>query len=451
MKWARHKMRKKTEKQMPLTPPNINHPKAKELETISFILDQNDTILDLVYQDLSMGQVRAKGGATGMTTEQVLRAALVKQMNDYTYRDLAFHIADSASIRIFMRMGFASRAFKRSTLQDNISKISPETWEEINRVLLDWAKSEKVDKGRQVRIDCTVVETNIHQPTDSSLLYDCVRVLDRLLKNVCRNWDGIFFQNHDRRAKRRMMNILNAKNKSARIAAYQDLIKVTTQTAGYAEKAIDRLAAANSTEAADYTLDLVKYVALTRRVINQTETRVLKNETVPASEKVVSIFEPHTDIIVKDRRETHYGHKVCLCVGASQLITDCLITTGNPADSTLVENMLDRQKEIYDRYPLKAAFDGGFASKSNLEIAKGLGIKDVCFAKRRGMEIEDMCRSEWVYKRLRNFRAGVESVISWVKRSLGLDRCAWKGFQAFGSYVWLSVVSANLRTLARHQ
>jgi IS5 family transposase len=451
VKWARHKMRKKTEKQMPLTLPNIDHPKAKELETISFILDRNDTILDLVYQDLSMGQVRTKGGATGMTTEQVLRAALVKQMNDFTYRDLAFHIADSESIRIFMRMGFASRTFRRSTLQDNISKISPATWEEINRVLLDWAKSEKVDKGRQVRIDCTVVETNIHQPTDSSLLYDCVRVLDRLLKKVSRNWDGIFFQNHDRRAKRRMMNILNAKNKPARIAAYRDLIKITTQTAGYAEKAIARLTAANSIEAADYTLDLVKYVALTRRVINQTETRVLKDETVPASEKVVSIFEPHTDIIVKDRRETHYGHKVCLCVGASQLITDCLITTGNPADSTLVENMLDRQKEIYDRYPLKAAFDGGFASKSNLEIAKRLGIKDVCFAKRRGMEIEDMCRSEWVYKRLRNFRAGVESVISWVKRSLGLDRCAWKGFQAFGSYVWLSVVSANLRTLARHQ
>ncbi len=113
--------------------------------------------------------------------------------------------------------------------------------------------------------------------------------------------------------------------------------------------------------------------------------------------------------------------------------------------------MIERQKEIYGRYPLKAAFDGGFTSKDNLKTVKDLGVKDVCFAKRRGLEVVDMCRSQWVYKRLRNFRAGVESVISWIKRSLGFDRCNWKGLKAFGSYVWLSVVSANLRTLARLQ
>jgi len=184
-------------------------------------------------------------------------------------------------------------------------------------------------------------------------------------------------------------------------------------------------------------------------VISQTERRVLKGEKVPAAEKIVSIFEPHTDIIVKDRRETYYGHKVCLSVGASNLITDCVITDGNPADTELTLTMLDRQKEIYGRYPLKVALDGGFASKANLAAAKERQIKDVCFAKKRGLEVEQMCRSQWVYNRLRRFRAGVESVISWIKRCLGFDRCTWKGQRSFESYVWLSTVTANLITLAR--
>ena len=113
--------------------------------------------------------------------------------------------------------------------------------------------------------------------------------------------------------------------------------------------------------------------------------------------------------------------------------------------------MLDRQDAIYGRYPLKAAFDGGFCSYTNLRKAKANGIKDVCFAKGHGLAEEDMCRSRRVYKGLRNFRAGIESGISWLKRSLGLGRCIWKGFESFKSYVWASIVSANLLTLARKQ
>ena len=168
--------------------------------------------------------------------------------------------------------------------------------------------------------------------------------------------------------------------------------------------------------------------------------------------KIVSIFESHTDIIRKDRRDTYYGPKICLTGGASNLILDCVVLEGNPADSELTEMMLDRQKQVYGRYPLKATFDGGFASKENLAWAREKeGLKDICFSKRRGLAIEDMCRSNWVYKQLRNFRAGIESGISWLKRSLGLDRCTWKGFESFKSYVWASIVSANLLTLARKQ
>lgn len=161
------------------------------------------------------------------------------------------------------------------------------------------------------------------------------------------------------------------------------------------------------------------------------------------------MFEPHTDIIVKDRRDTYYGHKVCLTVGRSNLVTDCLITSGNPADTTLVKTMLDRHDKVFGQYPLKIALDGGFASKENLEAAKGRGVKDVCFGKKRGLKVQDMCRSEWVYKRLRRFRAGVESAVSWLKRCFGLDRCTWKSLPSFHSYVWSSIVAANLITIAR--
>jgi IS5 family transposase len=117
----------------------------------------------------------------------------------------------------------------------------------------------------------------------------------------------------------------------------------------------------------------------------------------------------------------------------------------------LVEKTLNRQNEIYGRYPLKAALDGGFASKANLAIAKGMEIKDVCFAKKRGLHVEDMCRSQWVYNRLRRFRAGIEAGISWIKRCFGFARCTWKGLRSFKSYVWASIVSANLLTISRKQ
>ncbi len=188
------------------------------------------------------------------------------------------------------------------------------------------------------------------------------------------------------------------------------------------------------------------------RIVCRTRHRVLEGESVPAVEKIVSIFEEHTDIISKNHRDTYYGHKIYLTVGTSNLILDCVILEGNPADSSLTEMMLDRQETIYGRYPLKAAFDGGFSSQENPKKAKEKkGLKEVCFSESRGLDIKDMCRSSWMFKQLRNFRAGIESGISWLKRSLGLNRCLWKGFESFKSYVWAPIVSDNLLTMARHQ
>jgi IS5 family transposase len=372
----------------------------------------------------------------------------------FTYQELAFHLIDSRALRRFCLLGFADKGFKKSALNNTIKAISADTWQQINRQLLGHAAAEKVEKGRQVRIDCTVVETNIHAPTDSSLLFDAVRVLTRLLRvaKEASGLKGITFNDHCRRAKRRMVAIQYARTKKQRKKHYCDLLKASNNTLSYSRRAIECLEK-YSIEPHLFGLaqQLRHYVDLAERVISQTTRRVLGGENVPAEEKIVSIFEPHTDIIVKDRRDVFYGHKICLTGGGSNLILDCLITEGNPADSSLTQTMLERQHDIYGRAPLKAALDGGFASKDNLAEAKTAGVKDVCFAKKRGLQVADMCRSEYVYNRLRKFRAGIESGISWLKRSFGLWRCTWKGLCAFKSYVWCSIVAANLLTLSRHK
>jgi IS5 family transposase len=448
-------MRKKSKKQMPLMPAATDHPQAIELENISRILDANPIICDLAMQDLcEVSKKASRSGARGMTADQVVRAAIVKQMLNFTYKELAFHIVDSNSLRRFMRIGIADKGFKKSVLNKNVKALSPQTWEAINGQLVQYADDEKIEKGRQVRIDCTVVESNIHEPTDSSLLWDSVRVLTRLLDRAKEEFGlRILFQNHTKRAKRRLLGIMNSRSKKDRRSKYVDLIKVTNKSIGYAQSAIEAIdkVASISNGLLALRLDLNQYCQLAARVVDQTQRRVLFGENVPAADKVVSLFETHTDIIVKDRRDTFFGHKICLTGGASNLIVDCLIVDGNPADSSLTVDMLDRQKLLYGRYPLKVALDGGFASKDNLNKAKEKQIKDVCFAKKRGLEVEDMCSSQWVYDRLRRFRAGIESGISWVKRCFGMTRCTWKGLRSFKSYVWASIVSANLLTLARKQ
>jgi len=446
-------MREKWQKQMPLMAHILDHPQSQELEVISSIIDANATICQHIWQDLIAGKSESqRAGAKGMSADQVLRCIVVKTLFEFTYEELAFHIVDSNSLRWFCRIGIADEGFKKSALNRNIKAITEQSWQMIHRDILGYAQRENIEKGRSVRTDCTCVESNIHKPRDSSQLCDCVRVLTRLIERS-RDDFGLKvpgFHNHNRRAKRRMLAILNAKNRAQRKTAYADLLKVTGQVLGYAHKAVEMIKR-TFVDPTAFALfdDLGHYADLTERVISQTERRIMLGQSVAAHEKVLSIFEEHTDVIVKDRRDPIYGHKICLTGGASNLILDCVIFRGNPADTDLAIPMLDRQKEIFGRYPLKVCFDGGFTSKENLEQAKERKIKDICFAKKRGLEETDMCRSEYVYHRLRRFRAGIESGISWLKRCMGLTRCTWKGWESFKSYVWSSIVAANLLTIAR--
>ncbi len=449
-------MRKIRNQQLPLAEATPDHPKAKELTKISEILDCNNSIYESALQDL--GVTDNKVGAKGMTAEQIIRAAIIKQIEGYSYRELEFHLADSRTYGLFCKIRFG-KPFKKSALQKGIKAISGDTWEKINGALVGYAQEEGLEKGRKVRVDCTVVESNIHAPYDSELLVDSTRVLARLLTDVKNELPGIVFSftDHRRRSKKRNLEIMNAKNAESRKKPYKDLIGITENSIHYGERCLQALQTCGTASLemwgvkARVTEQLKHYLPLVRQVVCQTRRRILAGESVPAQEKIVSIFEAHTDIIRKDRRDTYYGHKICVTGGTSNLILDCVVLEGNPADSELTIEMLDRLNALYGRYPLKAAFDGGFTSQANLNKAKGKGVKDVCFSKGRGLAEEDMCRSKRVYKGLRKFRAGIESGISWLKRSLGLDRCVWKGFESFKSYVWASIVSANLLTLARKQ
>jgi len=433
---------------------------ARELKTISDLLDLQPLISELILGDLRAagGAKRARTGAGGMTAEQVVRALLIKQMNGFSYRELAFHLADSRTYRTFCRLGVTETTPSKSTLAANIKALRAETLEQVHRLILSVAEASGVERGQKVRVDCTVVETSIHAPTDSSLLLDCVRVLTRLMRQAQEllGGDEILFHNRTRRAKRRYREIGQARRKARRLRAYRDLIRVTEEVSGWAQHNVKVLHQAGTGDELEASaaralgIQLTHFLELTDTVLTQTRRRVLLGESVPAAEKLVSIFEDHTDIIRKDPRDTLYGHKICLTGGRSSMILDCVVLEGNPADSTLAQQMIERQGQIYQRSPRQAVFDGGFASRDNLHAIKSNGVQDVAFAKRAGLTISDMVRSTWVYKRLRNFRAGIEGNISFLKRIFGLDRCSWKSFPSFQSYVWSSILSFNLLVLARH-
>jgi IS5 family transposase len=433
---------------------NLPHEHARELEVVDQILCANPIVTRLVWKDLQdeEGPVLDRRGRPGLSADVVLRAAIIKQMKGFSYEELAFHLADSLTYRRFCGFTHPLDVPRKSALAKNIRRICEATWQSANQVILQYAEVRGIEDGHKVRIDATVTESNIHHPTDSALLFDSVRTLSRILGRA-RAGFAIASANRCKAAKRRHMAIINAKRNAHRIKPYRDLLKLTEETIRYAAQAIERLHQVSGPMAGvaqRLARELEHYIPLAQQVVSQTRRRVLNAERVPANEKIVSIFEPHTDIIRKDRRDTYYGHKVTLTGGVSGLVLDWVVEQGNPADSTLLIRMLERQRDQYGRYPRQASVDGGYASKDNLRSAKALGVEDMVFSKKCGLKVEDMVTQSWLFKRLRDFRAGIEGVISFLKRVFGLRRCTWRGQPSFARYVGASIVSANLLILARH-
>jgi IS5 family transposase len=452
-------MRRILPDQLVLVPAFHTHPHSRELRAMSRILDEHPEVAKWVHDDLvgrKGRKISSRRGREGMSGEQVLRVILVKQLGGFSYHELAFHLADSVSYRAFCRFDVSRRIPDKKTLQRNVKMVEALTLERVNVVLVEHAINDEIDDGNKIRIDCTVVETNIHEPTDSSLLVDAVRVLVRLM-NQAQEYVDAPFSNHHRRARRRALGILHARTQDDRVPMYHDLLKVTNKTVTSTERVIAAFTSKYSPQELTAPMilgmldSLQHYVALARRVVAQTHRRIVLGETVPASEKLVSIFETHTDIIVKDRRDTLYGHKLCLATGASRLITDCHVEKGNPADSTLAIAMVERHMERYGRAPHEACFDGAFSSRANFEEIKRLQVENVVFTKAKGITVDEMAGDKATFRALRNFRAGIEATISFLKRCVGWTRCAWRSLRSFNAYAWASVVTANLMLLARRQ
>lgn len=442
-------MRKTIAPQLGLVPHVVDHPHSRELAQMSEVLDRLPRAAELVAKDLVKGTKASKAGRAGLSGEQVLRAAVLKQMHSWSYEDLAFHLADSPTFRTFCRVGMMESAPKRSALAENIKRVKPETFEQANALIVGCAKKAGIENGKKVRIDSTIIDSNIHHPLDSNLLYDVVRVLARLLKRAQELSVRVKFSNHTKRAKRRMLDVINARSMPHRVPIYRELLEITRWTMDYAAQAAPILSNLSNLSAWAHAAALEHYLELGKKVVDQTERRVFNDESVPATEKLVSIFEPHTDVIVKDRRETLYGHKVYLNVGASGLIIDILMERGNPADATMAIPMLERHRQVMGKVPEQAAFDAGFTSTANVENARKLGVKDASFAKKGTIEVLEGTRSPKQHKKLQRFRAGVEGIISFAKRCFGFDRCLWRGYSSFQAYAWASVVSTNLLLLAR--
>src|SRR5438552_1295598 len=425
------------------------HEIGRELKAMSQWLDEHRGLLGLVAGDLRRHGIQ-ETGRHGLPAEAVLRSALLKQQRQLSYEELAFHLEDSASFRAFARLPL-SWSPKKSVLHKTISAISAASWEAINRTVVSSARQEKLEHGTVVRIDSTVTQALMHAPSDSSLLWDGVRVMTRLLEQAITipGAPAIVWRNHRRLAKKRALAIQYSRGKAHKAQLYCDLIAATRATVGTLQHAAQRLTACVSLEAELWRSQLRHYLPLIERVIDQAERRVLAGLAVPAGEKLVSLFEPHADIIVKGAGDVQYGHKLNLATSKSGLVLDVVVEAGNPADAERFLPMLDRQIACCGVAPRQIAADGGYASLDNLNAAKARGVRDVAFHKKRGLAVEDMVKSRWVYRKLRNFRAGIEAGISCLKRAYGLARCTWRGLDHFKTYIWSAVVAHNLALLAR--
>ena len=419
------------------------------LQAISQWLDGQRRLVSLVAGDLRRQGVR-ETGRRGLPAETVLRCALLKQQRQLSYEELAFHLEDSASFRAFARLPLAWSP-KKSVLHQTISALRPQTWEAVNQALLVSAQQEKLESGATVRIDSTVSAALMHQPSDSTLLWDGVRVMTRLLRRAGRLPEAPAVRWRDRRrlAKKRARAIDYSRGKAKKRALYRELIAAVQATRAELQRVAEGLAETVGIAAERWRAGVNHYLPLIARIIDQSERRVLKGEAVPAGEKLVSLFEPHADIIVKGGREVQYGHKLNLATGKSGLILDVVIEDGNPADAERFLPMLDRQIARRGAPPRQTAADGGYASRDNLKQAKARGVQDVAFHKKCGIAVADMVKSPWVYRRLRNFRAGIEAGISCFKRADGGARCTWRGLDHFKAYIWSAVVAHNLMLFAR--
>lgn len=432
-----------------------------ELVEIDRILDDDD-LFQRVKHDLSRRHPKTLvTGRNSTPVEVILRLLAIKHLYDWSYENTIRFVNDSLVLRWFCRL-YLHRICTDKTLLRWANLIRLETLKLFNERLNEIACELKLTRGRKLRTDGTVVETNIHHPTDSSLLADGVRVLSRLVKQtkgVLRDAAQLTaktFRDRNRSARNAARRVYESGRRRGQTAkanarkAYQRLVRIAQSSIGQARQVLAALEGRMDKQAQKLRASLEQFIPRVEQVITQTKRRVFEGEKVPAREKIVSIFEPHSDIICRGKanQPVEFGHKVWFDEVEGGIIGDYRILDGNPGDSTQWKPSIDHHIELFGRPPYQASADRGVYSAPNEAYAEQVGVKRVILPKpgHKSKARRQHERQRW-FKRGRRFHAGVEGRISVLKRKHGLDRCLYHGEDGFGRWVGWGVISNNLTVM----
>ena len=437
------------------------------LRRIDEVLD-DEALLDLVADALGRRRPMSRlRGRLGTPAEVVLRMLVLKHLYDWSFDECEREVRGSLVYRAFCRID-CERVPDAKTLIRLAQLLGPDTLKGIVERLVATARQRKVIRGFRLRVDTTVVETNIHDPTDSTLLADGVRVLTRTMKKLRTGLgDGAFhLRDRMRSVGRRVFEIAQrsrtaaqAQTKARMTQLYREVMGFTRAVVRQAD-AVGRHSAEGTRRrpagAAQAVVDklgqrLRHTVGLVRRVLAQTRARVLKGDP-HYPDKVLSLFEPHTEAIRKGKaaKPTEFGKLVKLQEAEAQFITDYEVCGTRVADGALWVPTLARHEQLFGRPPRLAVADAGFASASNERAATDLGVRRVALPKRGRLSPARRThqRQRWFRRALR-WRTGCEGRISVLKRRHGLRRCRYRGLEGMDRWVGLGVIANTLWVLGR--
>jgi transposase, IS5 family len=433
------------------------------LQTIAHFLDQHQQIIEKVGTDLLRGLKNPRRGRQGLTPSQVLRSLVLMRIKNWDLRELSDRIADGYTLRWFTDFRSSQPVPKHDAFSRAFNRLIPETMKAINDFVVHTAVDLGLEDGCQLRVDTTVVQTDIHHPTDNTLLWDVVRVITRLVRRLFKKLGRRVrrFSNHTRAARRRSRQIQRmppTQRHTQQRKRYRELIALAEEVVQAARAVLQRTRHAHSPDPLlDIAIRAIRqqiehFCQLGERVINQTRRRVLQGEQVPASEKVYSIFEAHTDLIKRGKIETplEFGHKVFLAESAKGLITQYEVLDGNPPDELHVRPSLKNHRKTFGHAPHLYSTDRGFHSPQNVKECQQAGVEQECIPQCGGQKTPERETYEKSrdFKKGQRFRAGIEGRISVLMRGRGMKRCRAEGRSHFKLFVGAAVLANNLLRIA---
>ena len=427
------------------------------------LLLEDEAVIEVVAHALEARWPHSRRrGRLGTPAEVVIRMLILKHLFDWSYDDLEHEVRANLVYRAFTRID-AGEVPDAKTILKIARALGPEVIEQLHRQVIEVAKRAGVTHGRRFRIDTTVVETNVHYPTDSTLLQDGVRVLTRTLQraSAALGDQSGRIRNRLRSVTRRVLTIAyearSPKTRAALVKSYRKLMATTRAVLRDTATMVRRLGQRMRTAGPQVhsilqrAQDQLQAMGpLVQRVVSQTRSRIVGGDThVP--DKVLSVFEPHTETIRKGKiaKPTEFGKLVTIQESEHQIITAYEVHARRPADVTLWTAALDRHQTIFGRAPDLAAGDRGFSSAANERAATERGVRRVILPRQGPKSLARRAyeHQRW-FRRGQRWRVGCEGRISVLKRRHGLDRCRYHGEDGMNRWVGLGVIANNLVSTA---